>query len=284
MLKQRTQHMGIEYNHEALRAILLNSDLEVLDTFEAFLKESQTSLSSALIDLRNTWTLNRTWITLGVPHDMAIIKTLQLDSTLNDQDIVTYCKANSAQVYGLNFDELYFDYQKLAHKPNDPCHHIQTVAIRKEKIEPIIKDIIRAGLIPHALNINSLAINHAVNSLFLEEGDCVATVSLEPSRLLLCITHQQELIYVKYEDYIQDSSDNVPAAQTAFNRVMQYYKSLYSYPINRYLLVGPSKKTVQLENHISYQEHKLKFTALNDLATQFVPSYGLALQRVEHGC
>lgn len=156
-----------------------------------------------------------------VPSSAAITKRLMLPAGLSDTQIEAHIQLESDQHIPFPFNEVAFDFQRLAHDghSNNP-QEILLVACRQQDVDQLSVILDRAGLVPAAVDVEVFAVERAFALIpppldsAAATGEAVALVDIGASQSVLHVLHDGSLIY---------SRDNAVGGRQLTEAISEHY-------------------------------------------------------------
>lgn len=193
MLFSRKQaQIGVEVAENEVRAARVLKSRHGIQLVDAAVLPVQTTLAAALKQLSMQIAHPRDKSIFAIPQEQVICKTLDLESQLNDRELVAYFKNQAPTWFGLSCDDIDLDYQLL---PAAGLNRWQVVASKKIHVQEKITQSHAAGFDLHAIDVSLLALTRIHHYIHPNANDSIAMVMVEPLCLQFCVLTQQQLIY-----------------------------------------------------------------------------------------
>jgi len=171
---------------------------------------------------------------IAIPSSLAIVKSITIDTVLNDIEIENFLTLNAEQYLDCSLDKVDFDYKIIKQAKNQT--EIKLVAVRKELFVNCIVPLKNDGFIPKIVNIDLLALVEGVSWLMGNSEFPYAIINIDQKRLLFCVLCNNEIIYF-HSNYSHDFSVTSEIV-TEIGVILQLYNSLHSLEIRKIVLSG----------------------------------------------
>jgi len=228
-----------------------------------------------------------------------LCKTIEVDATLTQQEIIIYLRQHAQQHFNLQPQELLIDFEILTtNKTNSGLMQIKWAAALRRDIEPKINLLKAAGLDTKIIDIESHAVARAlIPTLKNTMNNNIGIIYIGQSNLILMILHNSHLIYSKAESHeipVTCSSESNTTKEILFSIITRLLRlspiSTLQPSITHFLLAGDFIsfeliETLQLQSNIIMRLANpfttINTTALSNHITQiptyeFIASIGLA--------
>lgn len=142
-------------------------------------------------------------VALAIPRSSVIIKNIQVNSQLNAADIESRAWVEANHHFPDLVGEIYLDFS-VTPIPQDPSQlDLTLVACRKTQIKPYLDVLHEAGLNAEVIDVNSYALERAVNILMEEmpQISTVALLNLDMQLSTLLVVQENKLIYAHDQAY-----------------------------------------------------------------------------------
>ncbi len=130
-------------------------------------------------------------VVVGLSESSIFMRILKFPN-LNDKDLSTAIQHESEQYIPIPLDQVNMSYQKLNATPDGKMINVQLVAAKKQKLEEYVGIVRSAGLVPKAMEPETLAISQAL----IDPDDQIGTVILD-------IGFTNSIIVVVQEGFVQ---------------------------------------------------------------------------------
>lgn len=143
-------------------------------------------------------------IALAIPRSIAIIKTINVDARLSQEDIESRAWIEANRHFPDLIGDIYLDFVITGPSTQDASQlELVLVACRKEQIKPYLEIITSAGLIPVIVDINSYALERALRLMMLEQPqiETLALLNLNKNLSTFIVLNRQSMIHAHDQTY-----------------------------------------------------------------------------------
>lgn len=252
--------------------------------------DSQKGQLAALTKVRQLLNYKREHTIFAMNHNDVITKTMHIDATLNDHEIMKYLTAQAVRIFSYPDNDIFIDYLPIDTSQESP-QQIQAIAAREKQINLFRKLSAISHFRLKAIDVDAFAIGRIIP--FLDKNHChkacIAIVYLKQRQLLFCVFNNIKNIYAATVDYPpQNAHQPEPVICIAFNHALQFFNNARpGYVINNAILMGNanySQSTLQaLSMKASFEIAMAQIsphqTEISSLDPRLFCSFGAALWR-----
>lgn len=137
--------------------------------------------------------------TIAIPYSAVMVKTISLDASLTEPEILNYLYMNSKQYTGVNPQKLRMDFNILGPTQGQPHKiDIELVAAKRDQLDAKVALVSDANIKVTAVDVDAFALARAAIPHI--KHDLTAVINLNSSSFLLCVLENRKIIYIKEEN------------------------------------------------------------------------------------
>lgn len=219
--KKRNAVLGIDITSVAIKLVELSKNSDGRYTLEGFAyvpfvhSDQHTPRDSHDITLtsqaiKQALTLTKTsrkYAVIAVGDALVITKYVSMPAGFNDEEIMEQLIIDAPSYIPYNVNDIIFDFEVQGPTQHNPAlTDILLVVTRKETIAHKTAVLSSAGLIPRAIEVESFAIENALEQLLPQQGidaskQTIAVIDMGENFITLHIIHHLHAIYTRSQEF-----------------------------------------------------------------------------------
>ncbi len=208
--------IGLDIGPESLKILKINSNsssfhvenfaIEALPagTIEKGEIKNESRISMLLKDALKLSGINSKKVALAIPRSAAIIKNINIDTRLSQEDIESRVWIEANRHFPELVEDIYLDFSILGPSTTDPAQsEVILVACRKDQIKPYLEIMKLSGLTASIVDVNSYALERALSVIAknMPEIDTLALLNLDVGLSTFIVTQSNKLIYAHDQSF-----------------------------------------------------------------------------------
>ena len=260
ILKKRSYSTGIEVKERSANILVLEKHKEtyrVIEGLSCQATDTATALSNALgqasIPIKSA--------VISVPYSAIMLKTITLDASLMQYEILNYLNMNMEKLTGKSAKDIHLDFKVIGNNIKQPNKFdIRLVIAKRELIEANITLMKNANIAVTAIDVDAFALVRPVLSQGQYNDKTIAFVYISNDSVLLCIVRHNNIIYVK------ETTAGATIAKTSqkIHAELQMFFTIHDEVISQILVAGNISDIADHATNISTTTH-IKTIAINPL-------------------
>lgn len=195
LLKINSSESPFKIENFSISSLPANTNKEkdysiIADTLKKMMKESGVSVSS---------------VALAIPRSSAIIKNITIDSRLTEDEIESRAWIEANRHFPDLVGNIHLDFSILGPSVQDSTQiELILVACRKDQIKPYLEILQLAGLTPKIVDVNSYALERALNvvaTMTTPPIKTIAMLNLDFTLSTLIVMQEGKLTYAHDQSY-----------------------------------------------------------------------------------
>ncbi|MCK4608838.1 MAG: pilus assembly protein PilM [Gammaproteobacteria bacterium] len=228
-------------------------------------------------------------IAIAIPHTTIINKTLQVDASLDEDEIEQFLIANSKQYTGYANEEINMDFSVLGEAPRDTAKTVvELVATKRDQVAEKTSLLEQLNYKATVVDVESFALQRAVLKNLANKKVVTAAIYLKSHVLLMSVFQDDLLLYAT-----ETQNDHAQTITQQIEQTLQMCFASHSITIEQIVLSGINADNPELTAEIKGQINipvlpldcfanieiadAIDSDVLKQLAPQLLLSYGLAL-------
>lgn len=235
-----SSHLGLEISDQKIKFVAVSRHKKTIrlnKTVVVAIKApaSPEAQAEALNQARRALNYKNQSVVFAMPHEDVMMKTLSVDLTLTDREIMMHLKAQAPTLFGHSANDLIVDY--IPHTTtHNKQRNLQVVATQKKHIDPI-KQLLHSNRFKlKAIDTDAFSLARTLPFLTVDRDhhQCIALLALKEEHALLIVVENTQLLYATRID-----TNNL---LTAFHRAQQFFQHTESNKKIHHIIIAGNEK------------------------------------------
>jgi len=191
-------------------------------------------------------------VAIALSHTVVVCKEIQVACDLSPKDIDEFLRFNFAEHMGESKKNINFDYQAIeTTMATNNLIKLQTVAVRQERAEKLVKLLQAANLCPKIIDVDVYALERAIRLQCKDIEKLTAVINIDYGCVLIMVLDSKQIVYMHEDIVDKESLVSIDQIVELFDTKLRLIYSVLSQPLNQLILGGEKGLLPGLANAMS---------------------------------